>query len=408
MKESDKRIYGLIVFTAVVALAVIHFNSLIGIVGYIFSVLTPFIIGGAIAFVLNIPMSSLEKKLFGNAKGKKGEKFARPCSILITFVLFIAVITIICFTVIPQLRTAISILKVEIPAFLEQAYEKIRIWFQSNQYILDELEKLKNMQVNWDELFDFIIGFLGNGVGTTAISNAFNIAGSIIGGVVNVFVAIIFSIYILASKEKLQGQASRIIRAFCSAKIVRRTEKILRLLQHSFRNFITGQFLEAIILGLLFLVVLFIGGFDYALLISILIAVTSLIPIVGAFIGCFVGAFLIMVEDPLRALIFLVIFLIIQQIEGNLIYPKVVGSSVGLPSMWVLAAVTVGGSLAGVMGMLVFIPLMATGYALLREITAKRLEKKAREEMVASEAEPETKTEITIEIKTENTSEGEE
>ena len=166
--------------------------------------------------------------------------------------------------------------------------------------------------------------------------------------------------------------------------------------------------MEAIILGLLFLVVLFIGGFDYALLISILIAVTSLIPIVGAFIGCFVGAFLIMVEDPLRALIFLVIFLIIQQIEGNLIYPKVVGSSVGLPSMWVLAAVTVGGSLAGVMGMLVFIPLMATGYALLREITAKRLEKKAREEMVASEAEPETKTEITIEIKTENTSEGEE
>lgn len=377
-QNKQRNIKELIIFTAVVTLAVIHFNSIVVYAGYALSVIVPFVIGGAIAFVLNIPMSSIEKKLFGKAKGKVSKKLARPCSILITFVVFISVVALVCITGIPQIRTAIDKLREQVPIFLENMYAKAEQLANESPYILAELEKIKNNEVSWDQILEMIMSFLGSGVGTTAIVNAFNVAGNIIGGIVNFFIAIVFSIYILASKEKLLNQGKRVLHAFTKGKVTEWAEKIFALLFKNFRNYISGQFLEAIILGLLFLVVLSIGEFPYAVLISTLITLTALIPIVGAFIGCFVGAFLILVDNPMKALVFVIIFLVIQQIEGNLIYPKVVGNSVGLPSMWVLAAVTVGASFSGVLGMLVFIPLTSTAYALLREITNSRNAEKAK------------------------------
>ncbi len=211
-----------------------------------------------------------------------------------------------------------------------------------------------------------MIDFMQNGLGSV-VSSTVTVASTIIGGVVNVFVALVFSFYILAQKEKLGDQFRRILRAYCPQKVNNRVLEIASLAGKNFSSFITGQCMEAVILGVMFVITMTLFGFPYAVMVGVLIAFTALIPIVGAFIGCFVGAFLIMVDDPVKAVWFLVLFIILQQIEGNLIYPHVVGNSVGLPSIWVLAAVTVGGSLMGVVGMLIFIPILSTVYALIRE-----------------------------------------
>jgi predicted PurR-regulated permease PerM len=196
---------------------------------------------------------------------------------------------------------------------------------------------------------------------------------SIISSVVNFIIAFVFAIYILAQKEKLSGQVQRVMQAYLSEKVVERIQKVSSLLYTNFSNFITGQCLEAVILGGLFVICMNILRLPFALVIGILIALTALIPIAGAFIGCAVGIFLILIEDPVQALVFLVLFFVLQQIEGKLIYPKVVGNFVGLPGIWVLFAITVGGSLFGIVGMLVFIPLTATAYTLLREDVGKRI-----------------------------------
>ena len=211
-----------------------------------------------------------------------------------------------------------------------------------------------------------MIDFMQNGLGSV-VSSTVTVASTIIGGVVNVFVALVFSFYILAQKEKLGDQFRRILRAYCPQKVNNRVLEIASLAGKNFSSFITGQCMEAVILGVMFVITMTLFGFPYAVMVGVLIAFTALIPIVGAFIGCFVGAFLIMVDDPVKAVWFLVLFIILQQIEGNLIYPHVVGNSVGLPSIWVLAAVTVDGSLMGVVGMLIFIPILSTVYALIRE-----------------------------------------
>ena len=216
-----------------------------------------------------------------------------------------------------------------------------------------------------------LIHFLKNGAGDM-LDSTVSMAGSIISGVVGMVIAFVFALYILAQKERLADQGLRILSAYLPARIGDKVLEICRLLSKNFSSFITGQCLEAVILGTMFVVFMSIFRMPYALVVGALIAVTSLVPIVGAFIGCAVGIFLILINDPVQALWFAVLFLVLQQIEGNLIYPKVVGNSVGLPSIWVLMAVSVGGSLFGVMGMLVFIPLLSTGYALLRDSVNKR------------------------------------
>lgn len=345
----------------------------------------PFIIGGIIAFILNIPMSVIEKRLFQNAKGRL-KKMARPFGIAITFFLFIAVIMLISFLIIPQITDAVreQELAKRIPMFIDQILWQLQQWLAQYPGLQEKIIELQQMEVDWDEVFAMVADFLGNGVGTSVLASTVNIASSIIGGVVNGLIAVVFSIYILASKETLARQFKKLLRAFTKPEFSARVLKVLSMLTDCFHKFITGQFLEAVILGCMFFAVLSIGRFPYALMISLLIGVMALVPIVGAFVGCFVGAFLILMENPVQAVWFVVIFLVLQQIEGNLIYPKVVGSSVGLPSIWVLAAVTVGGSLFGVAGMLAFIPLLSTVYAILKEkvnqkpVAGQRAERKKK------------------------------
>lgn len=368
-----RNIKGLILFTAVVILVLMKFDFLCLTVGLVFGILKPFIMGGMIAFVINIPMRFYERKLFDNRK-KKGKylmKCKRGISLFLAFLSVVLALALVAVTVIPQLVTTVGELAYKLPMFYGGVIERLEVIFAENSELVSWLENMEMPKINWEETVNTVLDFLKNGMGSM-LSSTFTMASSIISNTVNFFIALVFSIYILAQKEKLQDQFDRLLKAYSNGKIYNGIKKVCRLLNQNFSNFITGQCMEAVILGTMFVFFMTIFQFDYAVMIGVLIAFTALIPIVGAFIGCFVGAFLMLVDDPVRAFWFVVMFIILQQIEGNLIYPHVVGNSVGLPSIWVLAAVTIGGSLMGVFGMLVFIPLLSTVYMLLREDVNKR------------------------------------
>lgn len=370
-KGNMKKIRGLILFTALVCLAVVNMDVLLNGIFFLLGIVRPFIYGAAIAFVLNIPMRAIEKGLFARAKSPKTDKMKRPVSIFLAFMLVVLIIVIVTVTVIPQVTKTMIELGNEIPQFLADAQIWLEELFASQPQLLAMLEEFEPAEVNWDSIVNTVIDFMQNGLGNV-VSSTVTMASTIIGGVVNIFVALVFSFYILAQKEKLGDQFKRILHAYCPQKVYDKTLEIISLAGKNFNSFITGQCMEAVILGMMFIISMTLFRFPYAVMVGVLIAFTALIPIVGAFIGCFVGAFLIMVDDPVKAIWFLILFIVLQQIEGNLIYPHVVGSSVGLPSIWVLAAVTIGGSLMGVVGMLIFIPILSTVYALLREDVNER------------------------------------
>lgn len=365
-RKNMKKIRGLIVFTAVVCLAVIKIDIVLKGIFFALGILKPFLYGAMIAFVLNIPMSAIEKRLLAKIKNPKAQKIKRPVSIFLAFAAVILVMTVVAVTVVPQLTKTMMELGNKIPVFLAGLQVSLEQLFAEQPELELMLEELNVNSINWESVLSGIVDFMKNGLGSVVTSTVV-VASTIIGGIVNLFVSLVFSFYVLAQKEKLGNQVKRMMHAYLSEKIYGRTLEIASLASRNFTNFITGQCTEAIILGSMFVVTMVIFRFPYALLVGVLIAFTALIPIVGAFIGCFVGTFLIMVDNPVKAVWFLVLFIVLQQIEGNLIYPHVVGNSVGLPSIWVLAAVTIGGSLMGIAGMLIFIPIVSTIYALLRE-----------------------------------------
>lgn len=365
-KEKIRQIRRLMILAAVLVLALKYSNTVISAVFLGIGILKPFLYGGAIAFVLNIPMKGIEKGLLKKWRGKWADRLKRPVCMVSAIVLVVLVINLVIITVLPQVTRTAGELGNKIPAFVDNVVTELEKWSAEYPQIQDQVAKLETLEINWDTVVKNIVDFLKNGVGNVLTSTV-SVASSIIGGVVNMVVALIFALYVLAQKEKLADQGKRILSAYLPVRADEKIAHIMSLLYRNFSNFITGQCLEAVILGTMFVVAMAIFRMPYAVMIGVLIAFTALIPIVGAFIGCFVGAFLILINNPMQAVWFVVLFLILQQIEGNLIYPKVVGSSVGLPSIWVLMAVSVGGSLFGIAGMLFFIPLVSTVYMLLRE-----------------------------------------
>ncbi len=370
-KVKLKQIYKLIVFVAVIVLLLIYSEVLFGGLKLLLGIFLPFLIGGAIAFILNIPMNSLEKKLLKKWNGKVAGKIKRPLCMVLSIVFVAVILTLVVVAVVPQLRTTISTLGAKVTPFVQDVMVWLKNLTTDYPELTEQIQELENIEFNWDSIIGNVGNFLKNGVGSM-VGSTVTVATSIIGGVANVFIAFVFAIYILSQKEKLQEQAIRILDAYVPAKQNRTIKEVFHRLYVNFSNFICGQCLEAVILGTLFVVFMTIFQMPYAIMIGTLIAFTSLIPIVGAFIGCGVGAFMILIDNPMQALWFVIMFLIIQQLEGNLIYPKVVGNSVGLPSIWVLMSVSVGGSLFGVVGMLMFIPLMSTLYSLLRDDVNRR------------------------------------
>ena len=374
-KENMKKIMLLIVFTVLVLACAINYKTVFQYIAVFFGIIFPFVLGGIIAFIINIPMRSLEKNLFGRIPWKKNEKrkgLIRGLSMVTAMALIVAVVVLVFFVVVPQLGDTVM----EVSNNIVQFWPKVQEWamkiFSDNPEIM---EWVNSIEIDWESLVKEAISFLQTGAGTI-LGSTFNVAKVIVNFATNFAVAFVFAIYVLLQKEKLQVQIRKVMYAFLPERVVESTLDVCRLANKTFSNFLTGQCLEAVILGCMFVIAMSIFRFPYALLIGVLIAFTALIPIFGAFIGCAVGTFLILIENPMQALGFIILFLVLQQIEGNLIYPHVVGNSVGLPSIWVLVAVTLGASLMGVAGMLIFIPLLSVIYTLFRRHVYKRLKKR--------------------------------
>ena len=390
-KMSIKKIRELIVFTTLLVVALWKFDVVLGVLKTIWDIIFPFVLGGAIAFLTNVPMSFLEKKIFENVKKKNKivRKLKRPISLILTIVLVVGVIALVMFGVIPQLTRTMGTLVTSINDFIPQMQSWIGEFFHNNQEIMNLVDQI---EFDPDQAIKWGISLLGNGAGNM-MNTTMSAVGSIVSGVATFFIAFSFACYILFQKEKLHIQIRKVFFAFLPRQKADTFLKVCSLTYRTFANFLAGQCLEAVILGSMFVVTLSILKMPYALLIGILIAFTALIPIFGAFIGCAVGSFLIFMVNPQQAILFVIVFLVLQQIEGNLIYPHVVGESVGLPSIWVLAAVTIGGNLMGIVGMLVFIPLLSVLYTIFREFVYLRLKKQNIKQVTKTEIEEYTKEE---------------
>lgn len=374
-KDNLKKIRGLILFTIFVLVALWNFELVFDGIQFLWRVILPFVVGGVIAFIVNIPMTFLEEKIFGKARKTKGkkcqwtDKLARPISLVLTWLAILGIIAVVVLVVVPELGRTILGLGKTVQDFVPEVQKWAIDLFKDNE---DIVKAISGIDFKWDEVLGKMVDFLRNGAGSV-LDTTMEAAKNIISGVITFFIAFVFSIYVLLQKEKLGEQVKKLMCAFMPEDWKNILLALGGVVNRSFTNFFTGQCLEAVILGLMFLVVMAIFRLPYALLISVLIAFTALIPMFGAFIGCGVGALLIFMISPVKALIFIIVFLVLQQIEGNFVYPYVVGNSVGLPSIWVLVAVTVGANLLGIVGMLIFIPLMSVVYTLLRGIVNRRL-----------------------------------
>lgn len=366
-KKNMKNLMILIVFAVLVLVGVQRIENLAAGFVFLMRIVFPFILGGAMAFILNIPMHFLEGRVFAKVKKKK---LVRPVSLVLSILFVVAILQIVLVVVIPEIAATFAGISKNIEAFLP----KLEQWLTEAFPDSEQLEMwIESLEFNWDKILQSAVNFLKNGAGNV-LSSTVTVAKTVINSLMNFFVGFVFACYILLQKEKLSVQVKKVLYAFLPRHAVEKTLQVAALSYKTFSSFVTGQCLEAVILGTMFFVSMSVLRFPYALLVGVLIAFTALIPIFGAFIGCVLGTFLILVSNPVQAIGFVILFFVLQQVEGNLIYPHVVGGSVGLPSIWVLVAVTVGGSLMGVVGMLIFIPLSSVLYALFKGWVHKRLE----------------------------------
>lgn len=370
-KTRMRQIALLMVLATVLIMMVIYCKDILKTVDFTIAIIAPFIAGAVMAFVLNIPMNFIENTILKKWIGKSADSFKRIVSIFFTILFVIFLIGLLIAIVVPQISSAIADVAGKIPKFFEELMNIANELSNKYPALKNSAGTITELKNNWQNIIAGVGSFMQSGIGSV-LNTTIGVAGSIITVVTSFIIAFVFSIYILAQKEKLGSQFMRIVKAYIPEKPRNGFLKVCAIMNKNFSSFITGQCVEAVILGSMFVVSMLIFRMPYAVMIGILIAFTALIPIVGAFIGCVVGAFLILLENPMMAVGFVILFLVLQQIEGNLIYPRVVGSSVGLPAIWVLFAVSIGGSLFGIAGMLVFIPLVSTVYALIRESVIRR------------------------------------
>lgn len=361
-----------IIFIALFGYLIVDNVEIVGnIIEKIISIISPFIIGAAIAFILNLPMGFFESKLsnFKTKKGKKlGKNFIRAVSLVLAILVIALILTLIVNLILPEIINIVTLLIEKLPYY---GAELKNIATTITQDVPQVNEIIKSIDINNKELQEQV-----KNLATNFLSTSVSVVGNIIGSIVNFVVAIVFAAYILTSKDRLKSQAKKILYAYNNKEKAEKIIDLGRTTRNIFRRFISGQCLEATILGSLSIIGMLILQVPYAIPIGVLIGVTALIPIVGAFIGIIIGAVLILSVEPVKVITFIVYILILQQIEGNLIYPKVVGNSVGLPGIWVLVSVAVGGDLFGIIGMLLGLPTASVLYTLFKQNVYKKLDEK--------------------------------
>lgn len=336
-------------------------------------IFSPFIIGALLAFILNVPMRFFENKL-SKLKNEKVRRITAICLMLLSIAVVIAAVLLL---LVPQIEDTVKNLINQLPDFFLGVTERVNQFMEEHPQIRDLLGlEQGHVGDEWKAVVETVMNALETSI-SSILGGAVNLVGSLATGIINAVFSIIFAFYCLARKETLARQGRKLLYSLLKEKYADEVVRILRMTNSTFSNFITGQSLEAVILGLLFVPAMAIFRMPYIPLICVVIAITALVPLVGAFAGCILGAFFILVNDPMQAVVFVIMFLVIQQFEGNVIYPKVVGESIGLPGMWVLLAVAVGGGLMGVMGMLLMVPFASVIYTLLREFTNKRVQQRS-------------------------------
>lgn len=356
---------------AAIILIIIRMDRVVSWVGNFWSIIFPLVLGCLIAYALNIIMKFLEKNWFPDSANPVLRRCKRGICLFLSIFMIIGALLLIIRIVVPELMDAFAVIGDEIPVY----FEKIQEWVVKNGEMFPTVaESIGEMKINWQELFQKIVSYATSGV-TSMLNSAVIFVTKLLGSVVNISIALIFAIYILLNKEKLKSQAVTLENVYLKSSFIRQVNKVVYTAHSCFTSFISGQCVEAVILGILCTVGMFILRFPYAPMVGTFIGATALIPMVGAYIGAVVGAFMIFTVSPIKALGFIVFIVVLQQLEGNLIYPKVVGASIGLPGMWVLTAVTIGGGLGGIPGMLIGVPLAATIYRLIRQDVKERLEK---------------------------------
>lgn len=335
-------------------------------------IFAPFVFGSGLAFILNVPMRSIENKLIC----VKNPGFRRVIAVFATIIIVLLVLALVLYLLIPQVIATATNLFAKLPDFFNETRDKLFVFLEEHPKMLEwVLNNTDFESINYGQLIQNVLSMAGDRI-SGFLSGAFSAIGGFAKGLVNFVIGFVFALYCLFSKETLARQGRKLLYAFMPERWSDNVIRILRLTNSTFSNFLSGQCLEVCILGCLFAVSMAIFRMPYIPLVSVLVAVTAFIPVVGAFVGCFFGAFFILVDNPIQAVAFVVMFLVLQQIENNLIYPRVVGTSIGLPGMWVLLAVAIGGELMGVAGMFLMIPLASVLYTLTREITHANLQSK--------------------------------
>lgn len=380
--ELEKKIRGKIAILIVLAFGLYigfnYWNNIIGIFIKVYNLFFPFILGGCIAFILNIPARFISKKLLScsdKGVGKIIKKHSTGISIVISFFAIVGIFVLISSIIIPNIIETAAIL----PKNFDNSARALQKWMNGNTKLSNNVVNLiNNMGIDWNNIFSKAKTIIFNGAGSMLLSTL-EAATSLASATVEFILGVIFAIYILAQKNRLSIQFKKLLYAFMKKEKVDSILEILKLTNLTFSNFITGQCIVAAILGMMFFVIMMLLSMPYALMISVLIGFLSIIPVLGSAIGCALSVLLIVMVNPIKAGVFILVFLLIKQIEDNLIYPKVVGESVGLPSIWVLVAITLGGKIFGVAGMIIFIPLFSVVYVLLRKEMYMRLKKKGLE-----------------------------
>ena len=389
IKTTTKYIVGIAFIIIAITFVINNDVKVSGLLDNVYKVVAPFLLGLAMAFVLNVlirPLEALWDKLF-KKETKASKALKRPVSLILSIVLLLGFLTAILFLIIPEfIKTFSNIVEV-----LPEYTNTVLGWVSNiREFAVRHNVHIPELKFNPDTVINFLKTNFAN---STTINKTLDFTSSLVTGVINLIVAVAFSVYLLAQKEKIGSNVKKTLYAFFPTKRIDWLINVTKITDQTFTKFISGQLLEAVIIGALCFVGMLIFRMPYASVISVLVGVTALIPVFGAFIGTAIGAFLILFVSPIKALWFVVFIVILQQLEGNLIYPKVVGKSVGLPGIWVLVAVTVGGNTMGVLGIILAVPACAVIYTLLRETVYKRLKKKQEAEAPQSEAEEEVREE---------------
>lgn len=389
-KKEIKQYLFFAVTVIIVCYVVMHFSVFEHLIGIALSAMFPLGLGVMIAYIFNIILTFFEKRYFPKSQSAFIRMSRRPVCLVVSFLCAVGIIVLVLNIVIPEIINALKLITAEIPPLLTMSrdyiLEKLAEYPDIQSEVNDFFNEFDYKSLDWTSITGKAADFVQNGL-MGIISSALGIVGAVTGTVANIVIAVIFAIYLLMRKDKLLTDINRFENAYLSEKLNRKINRVCKVANDTFQSFFIGQFLEAFLLGCLCFIGMSILRLPYAAMSGTLVGVTALIPIVGAFLGAGISAFIIFTESPTQALIFLIFLVILQQLENNIIYPKVVGNSIGLPGIWVLVAVTVGGGLWGVVGMLIGVPLAATMYKLVFE-TLENKEKKLGIELSKAEETP--------------------